>query len=235
MKYLCSIANRIVSVDAEYPLLISRIKKYQISSNQQPDFSISIPLSERDAFLHEHPEASLESIEYMLTGKQFFQKILQDHAFFLHASAVSVDGKAYLFSAPSGTGKSTHTSLYLKVFPQSFLINDDKPILRKEGDAFVVYGSPWSGKHDLSTNVGVPLQAICFLQRGDNEIRQLSTLESLKRIFSQTLLPKDRQEYDLFHQTVSSLLSQYVCYEAKVNMSKEAVQMTRETMLGEKQ
>ncbi len=96
--------------------------------------------------------------------------------FLFHGSTVGVDGRAYLFTAPCGTGKSTHTRLWRQVFgDRAVMVNDDKPFLALTGEGVFAFGSPWSGKHGLDTNVKLPLAGICFLERSrENEIRRIS-------------------------------------------------------------
>lgn len=85
----------------------------------------------------------------------------------VHGSTVAVDGKAYLFTAACGTGKSTHTRLWRQAFGQrAVMVNDDKPFLRLETGTVFACGAPWSGKHGLDTNLTVPLAGICILERG---------------------------------------------------------------------
>ena len=76
----------------------------------------------------------------------FSQAIIQHVAVSMHASVVVNDGKAFLFMGKSGTGKSTHTRLWLEHIPGSSLLNDDNPIVRIVGEDVIAYGSPWSGK-----------------------------------------------------------------------------------------
>ena len=130
---------------------------------------------------------NLDNAEYMGTGTSFAKQLLQFDGFQLHSSAVMVDGKAYLFSAPSGTGKSTHTEKWCRLFGAK-LLNDDKPVLRFQNGQWIAYGTPWSGKHDLSTPTGVPLGGIAFLQRGEeNKIQKLSAQEAVPLLISQAL------------------------------------------------
>ncbi len=102
------------------------------------------------------------------------QLVWQD-TLLLHGSTVSVDGRAYLFTAPCGTGKSTHTRLWRELFGErAIMVNDDKPFLRITPAGVLAYGSPWSGKHGLATNVCVPLKGICVLRRGaENRIHRV--------------------------------------------------------------
>ena len=104
----------------------------------------------------------------------------------LHASAVVVDGYAYLFSGPCGVGKSTHTALYRSAFPEAVIINDDKPALRCLDGVWYAFGTPWCGKDGINVNMSAPLAGICFLHRGDTLLRRLTTLEAVPQILKQT-------------------------------------------------
>lgn len=132
---------------------------------------------------------------YVGTGALFARRLPDFNGFQLHASAVSLDGRAYLFSAPSGTGKSTHTEKWCRLFGAEYL-NDDKPALRQASGVWTVYGTPWSGKHDLSKPQGVPLGGIAFVERGENSIRRLAPAQALPLLMSQCarMLPRERLE-----------------------------------------
>lgn len=125
--------------------------------------------------------------EYLGTGLTFAQKLLVHYGTYLHASAVVLDDRAYLFSAPSGTGKSTHTEKWCRLFGATYL-NDDKPALRYVNGQWKAYGTPWSGKHDLSDPRGALLGGIAFVKRGEqNSIRRLSAAEAIPEIIGQSL------------------------------------------------
>jgi hypothetical protein len=129
----------------------------------------------------------LEVAQYMGTGMIFAHHLLKYNGTYLHASAIILNGKAYLFSANSGTGKSTHTEKWCRLFGAAYL-NDDKPALRLTDGVWTAYGTPWSGKHDLSTPVGVPLGGIAFLKRGEeNAIRPMLPAEAVPHIMHQSL------------------------------------------------
>lgn len=98
----------------------------------------------------------------------------------VHSSVVICDGKAVLCLGESGTGKSTHTRLWLNHIADTYLLNDDSPIVRVEGGETVVYGSPWSGKAPCFRPERVPVAALVRLeQRPENRIRRLGTVEAL--------------------------------------------------------
>ena len=97
----------------------------------------------------------------------------------MHASVIRHQGKGYLMTAPSGTGKSTHTRLWYDNIPGCDLMNDDKPVVRIENGEVIVYGSPWSGKTPCYRNIQAPVGGIVRIQqRPENTIRKLSTIEA---------------------------------------------------------
>lgn len=118
---------------------------------------------------------------------------LQNGTVLLHGSTVVLDGKAYLFTAKTGVGKSTHTKLWQKAFPSAYILNDDRAFLRL-AQPVAAYGSPWGGKHGIHRNEKAALSGICILERGKhNEIRRIGT-EGFPEVFAQMFLPTPEQE-----------------------------------------
>ena len=112
----------------------------------------------------------------------------------LHAAVLEYDGNAYAFLGRSGTGKSTHTGLWLKHIPRTSIVNGDKPILEYVDGGFTVFGTPWMGKERLGNNTKAPLKGLCFLEQAkENSIRRLTAAEVSTRLFTQVLLP-EREE-----------------------------------------
>ncbi len=122
--------------------------------------------------------------------------LLQRDTILLHGSTVGVDGKAYLFTAPCGTGKSTHTRFWRETFGQrAVTVNDDKAFLRITPEGVWAYGSPWSGKHGLDTNLCLPLQGICFLSRGtENRITRAVPEACIPELRHQCMIPEGCEE-----------------------------------------
>lgn len=158
---------------------------YLLEKQCPADITISF---HHDAILKKYPQLTdFETAQYIGTGSIFAAQILRFDGFQFHASAVLLDGKAYLFSAPSGTGKSTHTEKWCRLFGAK-IINDDKPTLRRVDGTWMVYGTPWSGKNDLSMPVGVPLGGIAVLERGEkNTICRMLPGEAVPAIIGQCL------------------------------------------------
>ena len=126
--------------------------------------------------------------------------IVSRNTLMLHGSTVAVDGKAYLFTAPCGTGKSTHTRLWCQAFGQrAMMVNDDKPFISVTKDGVFASGSPWSGKHGLDTNITVPLKGICLLERGrENRIERAAKENLLPMLLAQSYRPLDEAKEQRF-------------------------------------
>ena len=116
---------------------------YAVPAQGAADVTLNYDRSQLVESLTQHWDAELA--EYMGTGALFARHLLRHDGFQLHASAIILEGKAYLFSAPSGTGKSTHASKWLRLFGARYL-NDDKPALRLIDGVWYACGTPWSGR-----------------------------------------------------------------------------------------
>lgn len=179
---------------------------------------------------------SVDEIEYMFSGKNFYVQLLCFDGMMLHASSVVMDGKAYLFSAPSGTGKSTHTQLWQRVFgaDRARILNDDKPAIRCIDGVWYAYGTPWTGKSTTSLNLRMPIAGICFLRQGQkNSIRRLPATQAVFQILDQTFRPKFANLYGMLLDTVEKLVSQVDVYEMECNMEPEAAMLSHYVMSGE--
>lgn len=143
------------------------------------------------------PELETEDMaEYIATGDCFAVGLLAHEGMMLHASAVEYRGRAVCFSAPPGVGKSTHAERWVRLFGASIL-NDDKPALRRSGKGWRAYGTPWSGKADLSQNRSAPLAGVCFLFRGEeNALEPLTPAEALPLLLSQTPFRLRREDLE---------------------------------------
>lgn len=133
----------------------------------------------------------------------------------MHASVTVNDGKAYLFLAKSGTGKSTHSRMWMENIPGSYLLNDDNPVVRVCGDGeIMVFGTPWSGKTPCYKNESVPAGAFVLIRRsGENKLTRLSLLESYADIYSSSSGYKaDREMADGLHDTIEKVVLATPCY-----------------------
>ena len=145
----------------------------------------------------------------------------------MHGSALCMDGQAYIFTAPSGTGKSTHARLWREAFGHRvWMINDDKPLLRVENGGVTVYGSPWDGKHRLSRNAKAPLKAVVSLRRKEeNLLEPLSKEEAFPVLMSQCYRPRNPAVMARVISLEKTILDLAEFYRLSCNMSPEAAQV----------
>lgn len=184
-----------------------------------------------EAVLRRFPELrDLDSAEYMSTGGQFSKKLLDFGGFRLHSSAIALEGKAYLFSAHSGTGKSTHTQKWTRLFGAEYL-NDDKPALRKLDGVWTAFGTPWSGKHDLSSPQGAALGGIAFLRRGEiNSIVPLSPAKALPLLMGQTAHRLTAEQMERLLPMVDDILRTVPIWELTCRNDDEAAYVAHAAM-----
>ena len=168
----------------------------------------------------------------MSTGTQFHWRLIDHGGMMLHSSAVMVDGRVYLFSAPSGTGKSTHTALWLQYLGErAQIINDDKPAIRVIGEKAYVYGTPWSGKTDQNRNVRGELAGIAVVKRAkENQIRRLNNKEAIFALLDQTPRSRIEKRVERLFQVIETLIQTIPIYELSCNMELEAAKLAYETM-----
>lgn len=164
--------------------------------------------------------------EVLAMHRKLSLKFLTDNVLLFHGSCIAVDGAAYLFMAESGTGKSTHAKIWREVLGKDhdiFMVNDDKPYIRVNDNSVYVYGSPWDGKHHLSTDVGVPLAGIALLERSDNNtIEPMPQKKDMRDFFSGVFIPRDPGLKIKALGLLDTILYRTPCYRLGCNMSPEA-------------
>lgn len=193
--------------------------------NQHIDIVIDVDEKRVLKAMEEHPELVQDDWEYMITGSDFYTELLKYNGILLHSSCIVVDGMAYAFSADSGTGKSTHTQLWLKYFgDRAHMLNDDKPAIRLIDGKVYACGTPWSGKYDYSSPEIAELAGICFLERSeDNWIRKADTGKAVFNIFSQTVRKLNADRMDMLFDVLEQIFAKVPLYEFGCNISREAV------------
>jgi len=204
---------------------------YEIPVTDEPDIVIH---SDPEKLQASCPYLSLDSCEYLCTGASFYTQLLLHNGIMLHSSCVVVDGRAYLFTAPSGTGKSTHTDLWLKMFGnRAYILNDDKPALRLEDGVWFAYGTPWSGKYDISRNERVPVAGIAVLNRGsDNQIIPYTGFKAITAILDQMMRPPGEEYRVRILETLDKLLSSVPVWKLTCNMESAAAAVAYRAMSG---
>lgn len=180
------LAGHAIGLHCRYDFLPHLCQKY-LTANP-PEWVVEVS---DDDLARENPKGEPYSagyLESLAVYRKICEQLIADDILLFHGSALAMDGKGYLFTAPSGTGKSTHAALWRQAFGERVtMINDDKPLLRIRPDEITVYGTPWAGKANLQTNTSAPVAGIVLLhQAAVNTIRRMTERESYPRLLSQT-------------------------------------------------
>ena len=171
-------------------------------------------------------------LERSAIQRKIAMELIRRDVILLHGSTVAVDGQAYLFTAPCGTGKSTHTRLWRETFGQrAVMVNDDKTFIKVTDTGIFAFGSPWSGKHGLDSNICCPLRGICFLQRGpQNRIRPAVADARLGELLHQTMLPENADLAAVAEQLVTRLSKAVSLWEMECTREQAAALVAYEAM-----
>ena len=209
-------------------------------TEETPDFTIRVTPEDREFEQQDALREALEEgmkprtftepfLERAAIQRQFAEFLLHRNTLLFHGSTVALDGFAYLFTAKCGTGKSTHTRLWRQMFPDAQMVNDDKPFLEIRSSAVIAHGSPWSGKHGLSSNISVPLKGICILHRGpENKIRPITQPEAMDMLLAQGYCPPEDQAK--FRELTQELAKKVSLWSMECTKDPEAARISHQAM-----
>ena len=171
-------------------------------------------------------------LETLAVYRRIAERMLAYDTLLFHGSVIAVDGAGYLFTAKSGTGKSTHTRLWREQFgSRAVMVNDDKPLLKVTDEGVMAFGTPWNGKHRLGTNGSVPLKAICILTRSEeNHIEEISPGEAYQMLLQQSYRPLEKEAVVRSLQLIDLLMKNTKFYRLGCNMDPEAAKVAFEGM-----
>ena len=171
-------------------------------------------------------------LETLAVYRKIADHLLSCDTLLFHGSVIAVDGEGYLFTAKSGTGKSTHTRLWREYFGErAVMVNDDKPLFHITDSGVTVYGTPWDGKHRLSTNTAVPLNGIFLLERDTtNHIEPAAPHVVYPLIVQQTNRSFTADGMKQTLSLIDHMLSVVPVYRLGCNMDIEAARVAYEGM-----
>jgi len=225
------IADRIIRIESVYDRVHDYCRDYVYEGGDAPDIEVYIT-QEDIAFevaQSEEPYRSMpEYLEELAVYRQIAEKMPYFDTFLFHGSAIAVDNEAYLFTAKSGTGKSTHSRLWCDLLgDKAVMVNDDKPLIRSAENKTIIYGTPYNGKHRRGSNIAVPLKAICVLKRGEeNKIRKITKDEVFPYLLQQTYRPADKTAYLLTIKALDRLTHNVAFYMLECNMDISAAEVS---------
>lgn len=178
--------------------------------------------------------ASSSVRSFNMIAEVFRFVVLSRNGVVFHSSSLSLNGEAILFSAPSGTGKSTHTSLWCRYVEGAEIFNDDSPALMIEGGKVFAYGTPWSGKTEINSNVRLPVKAIVFLERGEPNIRETAGAEQFLRLASQSFTVPFTSFALRYFDVAETVYNQVKTYILTCDISKRSVETAYNAIMEEK-
>lgn len=240
-EFCIQIAGRVARVSSLYESTRDFCRKYL--TEDAPDFQITVTredLAYEQAFaFQEAKEEGLRPrvftdpfLERAAIQRQMAEALLQYDTLLLHGSAVAVDGEGFLFTAKCGTGKSTHTRLWMQVFGQrAMMVNDDKPFIHIASDGIWICGAPWSGKHGLDTNITVPLKGICLLERGSvNQIQKITAENLISWLLHEGCVPRDAAMIPRYEALIQAIAHQVPLWRLQCNKEPEAAVLSHAAM-----
>ena len=226
-------ADKTVEVNSIFGMVHDYCKDY--CSDDPADFAVTtneedIEFEKSRSEGKNFPDAYYEELAVY---RKICEKMPSYDIILFHGSVISVDGVAYAFTAPSGTGKSTHATLWRELFAErAVMVNDDKPLLHV-GERVTAYGTPYDGKHHLSNKIAVPLKAVCLLERAEkNSIERIDAKEAYSVLVQQTYRPKDPVALGKTMELIDRLTQKVELYRLRCNMDIEAASVAYEGMNG---
>lgn len=224
-------AGKIVEVNSLHDEVHRYCAAYR--TDAPADFSVTITQEDIE---YERSRAEREGcrdsyLEELAVYRKISEKMPYYDTILFHGSVIAVDGAAYVFTAKSGTGKSTHTALWRRLFgDRAVMVNDDKPLFHI-GDVVTAFGTPYDGKHKLSNKIAVPVKAVCILERAsDNSIVKITRSEAYPMLVQQAYRPLDALAMQKTLILIDKMADSVELYRLGCNMDPEAASVAYEGM-----
>ena len=186
-------------------------------------------------WLADGAETSAAFLEFQSLMLATGNALLSHKSALFHGAAMLWNGLAWIFTAPSGTGKSTHTALWRRLLiprgHEVVMVNDDKPLIRVAPEGIFACGTPWNGAHRLSENISLPVKAICVIGRGEvNSIGVIPFGQAFAAMYRQNYRPPNAEGLSLMLDMLNEVCRRVTFYSLKCNISEEAAEIAYNTM-----
>ncbi len=192
--------------------------------SQNADIFIEIEKSDLEFEKNFSCSTSEKSLELCALYRKICHEMINFNTVLFHCSAIELNGNAYIFAAPSGTGKSTHTEKWRRLFGAK-AINDDKPLIKIEEDV-TVYGTPWMGKHKIGSNISAPLKVIYMIERSEtNRLEPISQSDAFSKLMKQVYVPGNGILTLKTANLISSLSKKVDIYNLQCNMNDKSAKI----------
>ncbi len=203
-------------------------------SNEDSDLTITMSREDLENEKHINEDGKVyASEEISALYRKIADLFIERNIVVFHGSSFKVGNYAFIVTARSGVGKSTHVGLLKKLLGDKLTyINDDKPLLEVNDNDLMLYSSPWNGKERRGNDIKAPLKAVIFLNRGNNTYQQLTNNQEVYfRLLSQIYLPRDKSKREKALKLIDVLLKRVIFYEINVNKEIESASLTYERII----
>ena len=251
MIFTIKLADEAIEIHSIYDKVYDWCRDYLIPADASPENKLKIVITQEDlekedrlsqnmgrtknpdSFMVYHPA----HLELFAVYRRICEELPFRSVMMMHGSAISTDGRGFMFTAPSGTGKTTRTMLWQKVYPQSVIVNGDKPLIRVEDEGAYVYGTPWAGKESYNSNTSVRLQTVFLLERTNegepDSIKRLSPYEAFPFVYRQIYLPEDPSVKEQVLNLLEKFINNVKIYRLRCAPTEEAIKMAMTADMGE--
>ena len=237
-RLMLNIAGFVIEIRRRNSLLEQSCADYVYTGDRSPeivvDFDGQYLEKEIESERKEGAFLSIEQSEHLAIYRVICTKMLEKDCFLMHASVIADGESCYAFTAPSGTGKSTHARLWRESFPHTFMVNDDKPLIKiQDGEVFAC-GTPWCGKHNLGSNVSLPLRGIGIIERSKELfVRPVDAKNELTMILNQIYRPKTPALLFKTLDLLNIMLEKVPLYRIGCDISSDSAIMSYNTLTKE--
>ena len=227
ISFFIFIAGYIIKIHNIYPSIKKICHEYLYSDNKvnRPAFEVYIQKTDIQY-----------GSESLTIQKKIADNMPEYDTFLMHGAVVALDRDAYMFIAPSGTGKSKRAELWMEEFPGAFIVNGDKPFVRITDKEALACGSPWCGKEMWNTNTMVPLKAIFLVERDDDdagmEIREMDPVEAFPQLYQFTYSPESAEGTRKTLELLKALEERVKVFRFRSKPSREGVRAAYEAVKG---
>ena len=223
MRYL--IADLVTEINPRYENTKQLAKPFEYDGARETDIALEVTDKHLSYLMSKAVEGTtMDKLENFALSGDFNRKVIGHGVMLVHSSALVYDGGAYLFSADSGVGKSTHTKLWLNAFGDKVhIMNDDKPVVRLYDDHAQAFGTPFDGGSGIALNESYPLKAIIFVERGEeNSVHIPENKEIIQKLYFQTARMVNRETAEKMLVNLERLLHLTKFYVLTCNMDISA-------------
>ena len=223
-NFIMSVAGHSFYIHALYGDAYKLCKDYLTTDPAEIEINISLRDVEYENLKEENKRFYSRNgyLETLAIYRKISEAILDFDTFLMHGAVVAHDGKAYMFTAPSGTGKTTHIRKWLDNLDDVYVVNGDKPLVKIVEKGAIACGTPWCGKEGLGKNCLVPLKAIVLMERGENnKIKEISFNDAFNSLLRQVYMPENSEKMRKTLTLIAQLKEKVKFYKFTFNNMKE--------------